>query len=243
MRKTVLGLAVVVAVSGCGGQLGDSAVTTNATTTTTAATTTTTEATTTTTLVATTRTTLAVATTTTTVPPLPELDRQETAVALTESGQMMAQAWLNGEDHIGPMGLLKVAARELLTSHLRAPSDLDFYHWQSQFENIATDTATYGGFPVWYFTALSIIGVPGVPATINDGAFVVGDDFDFVTTIRPGTYVTYDVEGCYWERLDAAGEIIDNNFISAAPRVEVTIRATDYAFNSEDCALWVQTDF
>jgi len=42
------------------------------------------------------------------------------------------------------------------------------------------------------------------------------------------------------QRLDNAGEIIDNNFISAAPRAEVTIRPSDYAFNSEDCGRWVR---
>jgi hypothetical protein len=38
----------------------------------------------------------------------------------------------------------------------------------------------------------------------------------------PGTYVATDVDGFYWERLDSAGNIIDNNFIAAAPRAEFT---------------------
>ncbi|MFH9943714.1 hypothetical protein ACH4OT_30905 [Streptomyces murinus] len=66
----------------------------------------------------------------------------------------------------------------------------------------------------------------------GDGTYRVGSD------IKPGTYYTNDVEGCYWERIDANGETIDNNFVSAAKRVQVTIRTGDYSFNSESCGRW-----
>ncbi len=56
--------------------------------------------------------------------------------------------------------------------------------------------------------------------------------------IKPGTYYTSDVEGCYWERTDANGEIIDNYFTNAAKRVQVTIRASDYSFSSDNCGQW-----
>ncbi|WP_151478232.1 hypothetical protein [Streptomyces albicerus] len=58
------------------------------------------------------------------------------------------------------------------------------------------------------------------------------------TEIKPGTYYVIDVEGCYWERMDANGETIDNNFITAAKRAQVTISASDYSFNSESCGQW-----
>ena len=45
-------------------------------------------------------------------------------------------------------------------------------------------------------------------------------------------------DGCYWERLDRAGNIIDNNFVSAGLRVEVNILASDFSFHSEDCGMW-----
>ncbi|MDQ7903483.1 hypothetical protein RB614_03015 [Phytohabitans sp. ZYX-F-186] len=63
------------------------------------------------------------------------------------------------------------------------------------------------------------------------GTFLVGKE------IKAGTYVTTDVDGCYWERQNRNG-IIDNNFITAARRVQVTIRSTDYAFHSERCGEW-----
>ncbi|WP_351237690.1 hypothetical protein [Streptomyces sp. NPDC002133] len=66
----------------------------------------------------------------------------------------------------------------------------------------------------------------------GEGVFRVGEE------IKPGIYYTTDVEGCYWERTDANGETIDNNFTNAAKRVQVTIRSSDYSFNSENCGQW-----
>ena len=66
----------------------------------------------------------------------------------------------------------------------------------------------------------------------DDGLYRVGED------IQPGTYVIDEgVSDCYWERQDAAGDIIDNYF-GTALRVEVTIQDSDYGFLSEDCGLW-----
>lgn len=67
------------------------------------------------------------------------------------------------------------------------------------------------------------------PPLITRRSNTVGSD------VSPGTYVTFDVNDCYWETLDDTGEINDNNFISSAPRVEVTIRESDFAFNSRGC--------
>lgn len=68
---------------------------------------------------------------------------------------------------------------------------------------------------------------------IHSGTYLVGSE------IKPGTYVIEQAsKGCYWERLDATGEIIDNNFIGAETRVQVTIRASDYSFHNEDCGTW-----
>jgi hypothetical protein len=66
----------------------------------------------------------------------------------------------------------------------------------------------------------------------GEGLFRVGEE------IKPGTYSTSDVEGCYWERTDANGETIDNYFTNAAKRVQVTIRSNDYSFSSENCGEW-----
>jgi hypothetical protein len=57
--------------------------------------------------------------------------------------------------------------------------------------------------------------------------------------IKPGTYVASDPSsGCYWERTDRNGKIIDNYFTNGAARVQVTIRSTDYSFNSKSCGEW-----
>lgn len=57
--------------------------------------------------------------------------------------------------------------------------------------------------------------------------------------IQPGTYVVEgELDGCYWERTDATGEIIDNNFISSGLRAQVTVRASDYSFSSSGCGQW-----
>ncbi len=48
---------------------------------------------------------------------------------------------------------------------------------------------------------------------------------------------TYAIDGkindCYWARMDARGEVVDNNFVSGAGRVQVTIRPGDHSFTSE----------
>lgn len=64
----------------------------------------------------------------------------------------------------------------------------------------------------------------------GEGSYRVGKE------VKPGTYYIPKADkGCYWQRLDKRGEILDNNFVSAATRVEVTIRKTDYTFASEGC--------
>ena len=48
-------------------------------------------------------------------------------------------------------------------------------------------------------------------------------------TIQPGKYqTTGPVQNCYWERLDAAGQIIDNHFVSTATQVQVAVAPTDF---------------
>ncbi|RVW03038.1 hypothetical protein EGT50_10035 [Rhodococcus xishaensis] len=57
--------------------------------------------------------------------------------------------------------------------------------------------------------------------------------------LSPGTYQTEKpVTDCYWERSDANGNIIDNNFVTLAPSVTVTIAPTDSGFTSKGCGIW-----
>src|SRR5207302_7260426 len=59
-----------------------------------------------------------------------------------------------------------------------------------------------------------------------DGTYRVGSD------IAPGTYQTTTVRDCYWERTDASGHAIANDFVPGAPQVRVTISASDTGFHS-----------
>jgi hypothetical protein len=57
--------------------------------------------------------------------------------------------------------------------------------------------------------------------------------------IPPGTYHTTEmVADCYWERTTRGGDIIDNQFATAAQRITVTIRASDGSFTSRGCGTW-----
>lgn len=67
------------------------------------------------------------------------------------------------------------------------------------------------------------------------GSYRVGED------IQPGLYVTESDEGfdgCYWERLDSAGNIVENSFMHSGFRAEVYIAETDYSFYSNRCGTW-----
>jgi len=80
--------------------------------------------------------------------------------------------------------------------------------------------------------------VDGMPvATMDGGSMRVGTG-DGETP--PGTWTAFSVDGCYWERLNAAGDIIANNFVMSAPQVQVTISSSDFAFNSTSCARWLR---
>jgi hypothetical protein len=61
------------------------------------------------------------------------------------------------------------------------------------------------------------------------------------TQLQPGTYrATGDIENCYWERLDAAGGTIDNDFVLAATQVEVTVEASDFSLSTRGCGEFVK---
>lgn len=59
--------------------------------------------------------------------------------------------------------------------------------------------------------------------------------------LQPGTYVSEgSITNCYWEKLDSAGNIIENNFLGSALRVEVYIDPSDFSFSSSSCGEWVR---
>lgn len=65
-----------------------------------------------------------------------------------------------------------------------------------------------------------------------DGVYRVGQK------VPAGTYYAEPGgDGCYWERTDSAGGIIDNSF-SNGLRVEMTVYASDYSIKVEGCGEW-----
>lgn len=87
----------------------------------------------------------------------------------------------------------------------------------------------------------AVSGYP-VQQEIFDSSYVVADmrEQGGPMTVQPGTWRTVDstVSDCYWERGDANGNIIDNNFITFSPGVTVTIAPTDATFVSRGCGNW-----
>jgi hypothetical protein len=65
----------------------------------------------------------------------------------------------------------------------------------------------------------------------SNGLFTVG------TEILPGKWHSTGTQNdCYWARLDANQDILDNHFGTAGGTVN--IRATDYEVHFEDCGIW-----
>lgn len=79
--------------------------------------------------------------------------------------------------------------------------------------------------------------------SILGGKFLVSQTpIEGSPTIQPGTWTTEAaVSDCYWERSDAQGNIIDNNFVSIAPPITVVIADSDSGFTSNDCGKWTRT--
>ncbi|WP_166430004.1 hypothetical protein [Nesterenkonia sphaerica] len=71
--------------------------------------------------------------------------------------------------------------------------------------------------------------------SFGSGSYRVGED------MPPGFYVTESesgFDGCYWERLDAAGNIVENNLMRSGFRAEVDIAETDHSFFTDRCGTW-----
>ena len=138
-----------------------------------------------------------------------------------------AQAWAAAPSGPG-YDAIQAAAADL--SEQRRP-----FASPATANSMATLLGVYPGNDVAVYRVLTTLGIDGVPTILEDGNYTVGVD------VQPGRYKTLGpVDGCYWETLDSAGEINDNNFVNAAPQVIATIRKADFAFNSERCGPWVK---
>lgn len=67
----------------------------------------------------------------------------------------------------------------------------------------------------------------------DDGTYAVPGE------VKPGTYaIEGSISDCYWQRTNASGGIIANDFVVGAKRVQVTIRSSDHSFVSRGCGTW-----
>lgn len=114
--------------------------------------------------------------------------------------------------------------------------------------NVATPgpTVTVPGPTFTPPAVTTTVQVPGPRTTVTlpppgpaisfpgDGTFVVGTD------IKPGTYKTAGMPGCYWARLASldTSNIIDNNNTDGP--TTVTILRSDKAFETQGCAGWAR---
>ena len=67
---------------------------------------------------------------------------------------------------------------------------------------------------------------------VYDGTYLVPSE------MQRGTFVAMDVKDCYWETRGASGQILANNFILAAPRVEAKVSTSAVVFTSRGCGQW-----
>jgi hypothetical protein len=86
---------------------------------------------------------------------------------------------------------------------------------------------------------------PEVQAVVDEvKAYLVSGNYRVgAGGIAPGTWSTRGaVEECYWERHTGNGDIIDNNFVTAAPDgVSVTVREGEGISMGARCGYWTKT--
>lgn len=75
--------------------------------------------------------------------------------------------------------------------------------------------------------------------TMSSGTYEIVKDAGLGKEVAPpGTYETSgDLSDCYWERTTEGGDIIDNQFATAARKIRVTVRAGEL-FTSQGCGTW-----
>ncbi|MFJ3248411.1 hypothetical protein [Streptomyces sp. NPDC086782] len=76
---------------------------------------------------------------------------------------------------------------------------------------------------------------------IDDGTYDVAAKGGF-GVMPPGTYRSEggplgNIADCYWERTTGSGDIVDNNFVTVARSITVTVK-TGELFTTENCGVW-----
>lgn len=78
----------------------------------------------------------------------------------------------------------------------------------------------------------------GTYSRLAEGSYTIGTSgADDARVAEPGTYrIEGNIQDCYWERSDGHGNIIDNNFVTAATSLTVTIAESDGMFTNRGCS-------
>lgn len=73
---------------------------------------------------------------------------------------------------------------------------------------------------------------------LANGTRVFDGTYRVPEQMKRGTFVVHDVLNCYWETRDAAGKILANDFVTAAPQVRVTLDSRAAVFTARGCGQW-----
>lgn len=73
---------------------------------------------------------------------------------------------------------------------------------------------------------------------LANGTRVFDGTYRVPEQMKRGTFVVHDVQNCYWETRDAAGKILANDFVTAAPQVRVTLHSRAAVFTARGCGQW-----
>lgn len=76
-------------------------------------------------------------------------------------------------------------------------------------------------------------------AESNGTRVAPGGSYEVPGQMVRGTFVAENVSDCYWETRDSNGNIVDNNFVIAAPRVVAEVGDTAVVFTTQGgCGYW-----
>lgn len=214
-RRMVPALLALLIAAGCSSTAGESPVAAPPSTTTSATTTTTT-------------TTSPPPTTTTTTTPPPPRDPIDVF-----NIHARAEGWLRGSDKSASVYVGEICAE--LDGPERPEYGTHGERMEGEWKNSPALFET--GVPLIcprHQKLLDAAKTGNVDRVIRDGSYLVPDE------IKPGKYRTMmsPVKDCYWERTSAGGDILDNNFVTAARVLDVTVRAADGAFTTRGCGPW-----
>lgn len=150
-----------------------------------------------------------------------------------------------GNDHRYPSYAVLRLCTRLSNADLKSPTQILQVEMEATREPDSVDfaTAIQAGFPMLCDADANAQMQRYLSGDIEqwfgNGTYVVGTGEN---QIPPGTYVCSKRDGMirdgYWERTAVDGEIIDNNFVTSAQQVTVTIAATDGQFTSERMGTW-----